>query len=166
VTEAFSLTGVGDVVAVAVGEAETFVLLLARFVGSTTHPITSTQFAMKSIGARYRFILFTPPISFPGGLIWQGACRVEDSLRAFRFFFAPLREIDLRPFGSRKGAEKNRKARRRTGDIPSIPLHDKRTAPCELLFRFELSARVRYRTASGSDRMPSINLACLFFSPS
>jgi hypothetical protein len=60
VSAAFSLTGVADIVAIAVGKGETFALLLARFVGSTTHPITSRQFAMKSVGARYRFILFTP----------------------------------------------------------------------------------------------------------
>jgi len=42
-------------------------------------------------------------------------------------------------------------------------LDDKRTVRCELPFRFDSTTRVRYRTASGSDRMPPFNFGYLFF---
>jgi len=82
----------GEIIGVAVGKAATFALLLARFVGSVTHPVASMQAAMKSADAKYRFIPGTLLFPFLGGLIPQGLCRGARLSLRLRFFSAPLRE--------------------------------------------------------------------------
>jgi hypothetical protein len=59
---------VGDIVAAGVGNEATFALLLARFVGSATHPVASMQAAMNSSAPKYFRILVLSYLFSESGL--------------------------------------------------------------------------------------------------
>jgi len=92
VFEVFSLTGVGDVVTVALGDEAIFALLLVRFVGSATQPIASMQPAKTSADPKYGFILCFLPSFFLRALFGKVRAAATLILCAFRSFSAPLRE--------------------------------------------------------------------------
>jgi hypothetical protein len=74
---------VGDIVAVGVVTGATFALLLARLVGSVTHPVVNRKAATTRVNPKYRFILCTPLFVLLDGFIGQGVCRRTR-------FFAPF----------------------------------------------------------------------------